>query len=216
MILVPVKNLANAKQRLASLLAPAERLALAEAMLRDVCQALGEWRGHPPVALVTGDPIARDLARFYALQVIDDSTNPGETGAIEAATHAAQFNGAEFSLVIPADIPLLEARHLEQVISSGPPEGSVLVPAADGRGTNAVLRRPASLFPLRFGNDSFQPHLQAARSTGKPCLVLECSSLAVDVDSPADLHRLVSLPGETRAQRLARTWDLGRRARAAS
>ena len=48
-----------------------------------------------------------------------------------------------------------------------PDEGSVLVPAADGRGTNAAFRRPANLFPLRFGNDSFKPHLAAAQATGK-------------------------------------------------
>jgi 2-phospho-L-lactate guanylyltransferase len=70
-----------------------------------------------------------------------------------------------------------------------------------------VLRRPAALFPLRFGNDSFRPHLAAAQATGKPCVVLPLPGIAVDVDNPADLKQLAGLPGETRAQRLARQWD---------
>jgi 2-phospho-L-lactate guanylyltransferase len=62
------------------------------------------------------------------------------------------------------------------------------------------------LFPLRFGNDSFKPHHAAAQATGKPCVVLNLSGIAVDVDNPEDLQRLIALPGETRAQRLAREY----------
>jgi 2-phospho-L-lactate/phosphoenolpyruvate guanylyltransferase len=109
--------------------------------------------------------------------------------------------------VIPADIPLIQAWELQAVLDAAPEIGSVLVPAGDGRGTNAVLRRPAALFPLRFGNDSFKPHLAAAQATGESCVVLSLPGIAVDVDNPADLKQLVELPGETRAQLLARRWN---------
>jgi 2-phospho-L-lactate guanylyltransferase len=97
-----------------------------------------------------------------------------------------------------------------------PEQGSVLAPAADGRGTNAAFRRPAGLFPLRFGNDSFKPHLAAARATGKPCIVLSLPGIALDVDNPADLRQLAEAPGETRSQRLARQWNLSDLSLAAS
>jgi 2-phospho-L-lactate guanylyltransferase (CobY/MobA/RfbA family) len=38
--------------------------------------------------------------------------------------------------------------------------------------------------------------------------VLNLPGIAVDVDDPPDLQRLLSLPGETRAQRLGREWNL--------
>ena len=82
----------------------------------------------------------------------------------------------------------------------------MLVTAADGRGTNAALRRPADLFPLRFGNDSFKPHLAAAQATQRPCIVLSLPGIALDIDNPSELRQLASKPGETRAQRLARQW----------
>ena len=210
-ILVPVKNTSSAKQRLAAILDQPSRTALAQAMLHDVLTTLYNWparreKNSPAVAVVTSDPYAVKLAAEYDFEVIPDPENPGETGAIELATRICVERGANSTLVIPADIPLIQAGELDEILQHAPAEGSVLVPAADGRGTNAALRRPANLFPLRFGNDSFKPHHAAAQATGKPCVVLHLPGIAVDVDNPADLQQLISLPGETRAQRLAREY----------
>lgn len=206
MILVPVKNLSAAKQRLAEVLDQPSRTRLAQAMLQDVVDAVSGWKERPQVALVTSDPFAVELAAKRGFEIIPDPANPGETGAIEMATKVCLERGADFTLVIPADIPLIQAWELAEIMKQAPAEGSVLAPAGDGRGTNAILRRPADLFPLRFGNDSFKPHHAAAQATGKPCVVLQLPGIAVDVDSPHDLQHLMSLPGETRAQRLARSF----------
>jgi 2-phospho-L-lactate/phosphoenolpyruvate guanylyltransferase len=208
MILVPVKNLQNAKQRLAAILDQPSRTALAKAMIHDVLESVAGCNARDGVAVVTNDPFASELARHFDFQIIRDDANLSETAAIEMATAVCEAQGAESTLVIPGDIPLIRAQDLNQILAAAPEAGSVLVPAADGRGTNAVLRRPASLFPLRFGNDSFKPHLQAARSSGHPCVVLSIPAIALDVDNPADLQQLIDAPGETRAQRLARQWDL--------
>ena len=208
MILVPIKNTASAKQRLASILDQPARTRLAQAMLTDVLTTLHEWKNRPKVGIVTSDSYAIKLAAEYGFEVIPDPDNPGETGAIEMATRVCMERREQSTLVVPADIPLIEAWELEEIYKHAPAEGSVLVPAADGRGTNAALRRPGNLFPLRFGNDSFKPHHAAAQATGKPCVVLNLPGIAVDVDNPPDLQQLLSLPGNTRAQRLARGWNL--------
>jgi 2-phospho-L-lactate guanylyltransferase len=205
-ILVPVKNLSTAKQRLAAVLDQPRRTELAQTMLHDVVAALAGWPRRPACALVTSDGFALDLAREYDFEIMPDPTNPGETGAIEMATRLCVSRGVDSILVIPADIPLIQASELDQILAQAPAEGSVLAPAADGRGTNAAFRRPADLFPLRFGNDSFKPHLRAAQATGKPCIVLQLPSVALDVDNPEDLQRLLAHPGETRTQSLLRRW----------
>ena len=194
MILVPVKNLSGAKQRLASLLDQATRTELAQTMLLDVLETLASWAGRPDVAVVTNDPFACELARRFTFVVIPDSANRSETDAIEMATKICEARAVDFTLVIPGDIPLIQSWELEKILQAAPEDGTVLVPAADGRGTNAAFRRPAGLFPLRFGNDSFKPHLAAARVTGKPVEVLSLPGIALDVDSPADLRRLADLP----------------------
>lgn len=206
MILVPIKNTANAKQRLASVLSQPERTRLAQAMLHDVLTALHNWKNRPAAGIVTGDIYASNLAEEYGFEVIPDPENPGETGAIEMATRLCVERGEGSTLVIPADIPLIQPWELDEIMRHAPKEGSLLAPAGDGRGTNAAFRRPADLFQLRFGNDSFKPHHTAALATGKPCVVLSLPGIAVDVDNPEDLHQLISLPGETRAQKLGREY----------
>lgn len=214
MILVPIKETATAKQRLASVLDQASRTELARAMLHDVLSALRDWKNRPAVGIVTGDFFATRLAAEYGFEVIPDTENPGETAAIEMATRVCVERGLSETLVIPADVPLIQPWELEEIFRHAPAQGSVLVPAGDGRGTNAALRRPAALFPLRFGNDSFKPHHAAAEATGRACIVLNLPGIAVDVDNPADLLQLISLPGETRTQKLARQWNLSERLQA--
>jgi 2-phospho-L-lactate guanylyltransferase len=208
MILIPVKNLAFAKQRLATLLDQPTRTRLAQAMLHDVLDCVAQLPNRPAVAVVTTDPFALELAERFSFEVIPDHANSSETDAIEMATKVCEQRGIESTLVIPADIPLIQTWELEKIMDVAPGEGTVLVPAADRRGTNAAFRCPANLFPLRFGNDSFRPHLAAARATRKSCVVLTLPGIGLDVDNPDELRQLAAAPGETRSQRLAREWDL--------
>lgn len=213
MIVIPVKNLAAAKQRLAAALEQEERAALATAMLQDVFEAVASWVRRPQVAVVTGDAEARSLARQCGFEILDDSEEEeaGESAAVERATRTLEAQGATSVLVIPGDIPLVTADELEAIYAAAPEAGAVLVPSHDGRGTNAALRKPASLFPLRFGNDSFVPHRAVATATGLPLVVLTLPGIALDVDTPQDLAALVAAPGERRSQRLAREWKLDQR-----
>jgi 2-phospho-L-lactate guanylyltransferase len=207
MILVPVKNLRNAKQRLSALLDQASRTELAQAMVTDVLETLASWHNRPDVAVVTTDSYVQELARGLKFHIIADK-NRSETDAIEAATASCLSQGAESTLVIPGDIPLIDVSELQAIMDAAPERGSVLVPAADGRGTNAAYRNPAALFPLRFGNDSFKPHLNAARATGYACAVLSLPGIALDIDNPADLQQLAATAGQRRSQILARQWDV--------
>jgi 2-phospho-L-lactate/phosphoenolpyruvate guanylyltransferase len=203
MILVPVKDTNTAKQRLAGLLDQPARTSLARTMLRDVLAALSK-NGSQVVALVTRDMFSMELAQSYGLEVIRDEANAGETDAIAMATEACLSRGIEDLLVIPGDIPLIEPDDVRAIYESAPTRGSVLVPSRDQRGTNAALRRPATLFGLRFGNDSFLPHLEAATNAEAACVVLSLPRIALDIDTPEDLKHLASQPGEKLSQQLAR------------
>ncbi len=82
----------------------------------------------------------------------------------------------------------------------------MIVPAYDRRGSNCVLRRPANIIPLRFGNDSFLPHCEAMRKTGKPLVILELPGIGLDIDQPHELDLLLQRGGDTHSQRLLRAW----------
>ncbi len=208
---MPVKSLTSAKQRLAPLLSADERARLAQMMLEDVCAALAQVRRRPAIALVTADAAAQALARQHGFEVIADKDEGGETAAIAMATEVCSEGGAEWSLVIPGDAPLVTATEIERVLAAMPPRGAVLAPDWKWRGTNAALRRPADLFPLRFGDDSFFPHLRGAAATGQPAIVLDLPGVAVDVDRAEDVEALLARSLTSRAQRLLQTWDVAAR-----
>ncbi|HZU22798.1 MAG TPA: NTP transferase domain-containing protein, partial [Terriglobales bacterium] len=149
------------------------------------------------------------LAAEFGFARIYDGLNAGETEAIACGTEQAAARGAEFTLVIPADVPLVTPQEIQRVLDSAPSQGTVLAAAADNQGTNAILRRPAALFPAQFGNHSFVPHLRAAIATRKPTVVLKLEGLALDIDRPADLKSLARASGNTASQQLVRSWEFG-------
>jgi 2-phospho-L-lactate/phosphoenolpyruvate guanylyltransferase len=208
-LLIPVKDLSTAKQRLADALSPSQRSQLAEAMLRDVMTAAAGVLARIEVALITGDARAQHLAREFGFGVIEDTRNEGETAAIEMATAWCELRGYDTTVVVPGDIPLIASDELHRVLDAAPAEGAVFVPAYDGRGSNCILRRPASLIPLRFGNDSFLPHCEAMHKTGRELVILEMPGIGLDIDNPHELDLLLQRDGDTNAQRLLRSWGFG-------
>jgi len=214
-LLIPVKNLSNAKQRLGEALDQEHRSLLAEAMLRDVLTAAAGVADRLDIYLVTGDAHARRLRAEFGLGVIEDTRNESETAAIEMATAWCQERGYDTTVVLPGDVPLATSAELHRVLDAAPEEGAVLVPAYDRRGSNCILRRPATIIALRFGNDSFLPHCEAMKKTGKPLVVLELPGISLDIDNPHELELLVRRAGNTHAQRLLRRWGVGAKNRAA-
>jgi 2-phospho-L-lactate/phosphoenolpyruvate guanylyltransferase len=208
-LLIPVKDLATAKQRLAAALTQPQRSQLAEAMLRDVMTAASGVLGRIDVALVTGDVRAQHLAREFGFGVIEDNRNESETAAIEMATAWCEQRGYDTTVVVPGDIPLITSDELHRVLDAAPAAGAVFVPAYDRRGSNCILRRPAALIPLRFGNDSFLPHCEAMQKTGRELVILEMLGIGLDIDNPHELELLVQRDGDTNAQRLLRSWGFG-------
>jgi 2-phospho-L-lactate/phosphoenolpyruvate guanylyltransferase len=206
-LLIPVKDLSNAKQRLGAALDQAHRSQLAEAMLRDVLTAASGVCSRVDVALVTGDQRAKEMAAEFGVLVIEDTRNESETVAIEMATAWAEAQGYDATMVIPGDIPLIRSEELHRVLDAAPEEGMVIVPAYDRRGSNCILRRPASIIPLRFGNDSFLPHCEAMQRTGKPLVIMESDGIGLDIDNPHELDLLLAREGDTNAQRLLRLWN---------
>jgi 2-phospho-L-lactate guanylyltransferase len=208
-LLIPVKSLTTAKQRLAAALDQERRSQLAEAMLRDVMTAAAGVLGRIDVALVTSDARARALAAEFGFLVIDDPRNESESAAIEMATAWCEQRGYDTTVVVPGDIPLITSGELQRVLDAAPAEGAVFVPAYDRRGSNCILRRPAAIIPLRFGNDSFLPHCEAMRKTGRELVILEMPGIGLDVDNPHELELLLQREGSTNAQRLLRSWAFG-------
>jgi 2-phospho-L-lactate guanylyltransferase len=211
--LVPVKDLTQAKVRLSPFLSPAERHALAVAMLDDVLTAVRQAAAVERIALVTTDPYALALAAQWGFEVVDEGLGRGETGAVELAVKVCRERGASSLAVIPGDIPLLTATDVDVVWQHGRDYDIVIVPSWDSRGTNAVLLRPPDALQLRFGSWSFFPHVKQAKRKGLAYKVVRLPRVALDVDTPEDLVRLVPQAIGTKSYAVLEELQLLRRIR---
>jgi 2-phospho-L-lactate/phosphoenolpyruvate guanylyltransferase len=184
---VPVKEFTGAKQRLASFLTPEQRRALAAAMLEDVLAALA---GAPLAGIMvnTLEPIAVDLARRYGARVVTDDARSGHTGAVTAMARILAEEGHEGMLTVPGDIPRVTASEIGTVLEARRSASSLtIVPARDERGSNAMLLSPPLVMPLRFGDDSFLPHLATARGLGIEPTIVKLPGIGLDIDQPEDV-----------------------------
>ena len=197
---VPVKAFAQAKSRLAPQLSPEVRSALACAMLNDVLAALHAVRGLAQVVVVTLEPRAAELATRYRAVVWRDGAADGHTGAVMAAARRLQAEQRSGMLTVPGDIPGVAPHELEALIARHRQAPAfTIAPAHDGRGSNAVAMSPPAAVPLAFGNDSFLPHLAAARRAGiEPVIATGLPGIARDVDCYDDLVALLRMPGAAR------------------
>jgi 2-phospho-L-lactate guanylyltransferase len=194
---VPVKDIALAKQRLAPALDDAARRDLALAMLEDVLDALSRVRGLAGILVVTADAAAARIAARFGADVSAEAALDGHTEAVAAAARRLTRAGEDL-LTLPADVPLVLPEDIERIVAT---RGRfVIVPAHDGRGSNAVLCRPADAVPLRFGAASYEPHLAAAAARGIAPVSIALPRLALDIDGPDDLAAFLRVPSNTCAR----------------
>ncbi len=200
---VPVKEVADAKQRLGPAVPPHLRPRLALAMVEDVLAALAATPELAGIAVVTVEPAAAALAARYGARVLADGAREGQTGAVAAAARILARAGRGAMLTIPGDVPLITAAEVRAVIAAHDRTPDfVIAPAHDERGSNAILCAPPEAVALKFGDDSFFPHLDAARRAGLAPKILRLPGIGLDIDNPQDLAAFLKIRSNTRARAL--------------
>jgi 2-phospho-L-lactate guanylyltransferase len=185
---VPVKELTGAKQRLSSCLSPEERRALATIMLEDVLDAVSAVRELAGLLIVTVDPVATSLAGRYGARIVTERAREGHTGAVAAAQRLLVREGKAGMMTMPGDIPRLTSAEIGATLAAHRAAPAfTIVPAHDDLGSNTVVCSPPDAVPLRFGEDSFYPHLDAARERGIDPLIVRHPGIGMDIDNPVDL-----------------------------
>jgi len=198
---VPVKETAAAKQRLAGAVPALLRPALALAMFEDVLEAIAGVTRLAGIAVVTVDPAAAEIARSYGARVFADEARGGHTAAIAAAARRLAAEGADGMLQLPGDIPLVTAGEAGLLLAlHRPAPAFTIAPARDNLGSNAVLVSPADAVPLTFGDDSFFPHLRAAQAHGIEPTVVRLPGIGCDIDCAEDLAEFARHRSKTRTQ----------------
>lgn len=200
-ILVPVKNPTRAKIRMAPILSTEERSRLAGAMLDDLIRSLKPLNTR--VVLVTDSEPAAKTARSLGWKVWWETSQISESASVDEASRQLAREKTGAVLRLPADIPLVEAEDIRQLLDfSLGARSALLVPSWDRLGTNAVLRKPPDLFPSRFGYNSFVLHTQEGLRAGAKVHVLENPHIALDLDDAGDILRFLARETDTATGRL--------------
>jgi 2-phospho-L-lactate/phosphoenolpyruvate guanylyltransferase len=187
---LPVKRFAAAKQRLAPGMGSTHRAELAAAMLEDVLEAIRAARSIERTIVVSSEPRAVEIASTGGAEVIADPDEGGHSGAALAGIARARQLGAGTAVLLPIDCPLLAPRELERLLTGMPERYVAIVPDRHGTGTNALVLSPPNAIEPSFGEGSCARHVAAARTAGIPYNVEELPSLALDLDTPADIVAL--------------------------
>lgn len=183
-VLVPVKGLDTAKQRLGPVLTQHERSRLARWMAEGVLAAC-----HPlPVFVVCDDPLVAQWATDSKARVhLTSATDLN--GAVADGAAAISTAGFDHVVVAHADLPLPKT-----LVDVARPSTITLVPDGARNGTNVASFPLMHRLPAMYGPGSFARHLDAAlrivnASSGHVGLEVRADpDLALDVDTVDDLR----------------------------
>jgi 2-phospho-L-lactate guanylyltransferase len=207
---VPLKNIRQAKQRLAPLLAPHERAALMLAMVSDVLHTLTQTPGLAGILLVSRAPEARDLAHQFGTELYAEAAGADLSESVQAAGGYLVANkDAHGTLIIPGDVPLITPADIVAILVDH--QRLTLVPDCDGDGTNCIVSSPPNLIRYRFDGHSFKPHAEAAYGIGLTPRIVRNDAVGIDVDTPRDLLRVFERAGPSHTRTCLETSGISTR-----
>jgi len=171
-LLLPIKDLTNAKKRLIGVLTPGERFGLAQAMLADTIHAVRSVRRADKIFVVTNYLPAMRMASENGWEILQEERQISESDSVDAASRICEARGVRAVLRVPLDLPLIQPDDIDDLLAlEFESPALVIVPSRDGTGTNAILRTPPALFPSHFGDGSFAKHLAEAGKAGARVMV---------------------------------------------
>ncbi|WP_054122024.1 2-phospho-L-lactate guanylyltransferase [Novosphingobium sp. AAP93] len=173
--LVPIKQGAAGKSRLAGVLDYAERLVLVRAMAARVLGALARCDAISSITILS--PERADWWHGAWLPDHHRGLNP------ELSAWRAGLQGAP-ALVVHADVPLVSADDLSALLQLADRHGAAMATDRAGQGTNALAINRSEPFNYCFGPNSRAQHV--AQHPAMP--VLRRLGLIADLDTPDDLE----------------------------
>lgn len=185
-VLIPAKPSWLAKQRLASVLSEEERRHFTHWLLTTLLATVHASAVDVHPILLTSDPSLAALGAPYGYPTLPDPPTADLNAVLEYGRAYAIEQGAESLLILPTDIPYLTSATLSAFITyaEGTTSCVLIAPDREGIGTNALLLRPATAIPFRFGIDSAVRHRAEAQKSGIPFLEYRSPAFAQDIDMP--------------------------------
>jgi 2-phospho-L-lactate guanylyltransferase len=210
--IIPVKSLINSKQRLNSFLTPEEREKLVHALLQDVLTAATNSKLAHCTLLITSDSKIVKITQQWHLPNLEYLIEPKEKGinyAVQFALEWCLSKSVSSILIIPADIPLITAEDIDDLIKLAQEKSSIVIaPSQRKDGTNAFYQQPPNLFQVWYGPDSFRKNLNLILKKHLPYHILEHPAFALDIDLKEDLIHLQQMNSNTYTSKFVKNLNI--------
>jgi 2-phospho-L-lactate guanylyltransferase len=189
-VVVLIKDLDMAKQRLGDVLDAKARRALA---LRNAERAIRAAAVGDQRLVVAGSAEVKSIAEKLGVEALLERRQEGQNTAAKRGIEYALSKGARAVLVLSSDLPLVtpkSVRELLDVAGRLAPPAVVAAPALGRGGTNALYLNPPDAIALHFGADSLAAFRKEAETKRVNFAIHRSEAIALDLDEPDDLARV--------------------------
>ncbi|MGI0048347.1 MAG: 2-phospho-L-lactate guanylyltransferase [Nitrososphaera sp.] len=198
--IIPVKKFENSKMRLSPVLSADERVSLSSLMLDDTLSVLAGAQSLQQLVVVSGDRRAEEIAARHGAKFLHEEKESGVNSAVSLADSYCTDQGADATVVIPQDLPLLDT--VDVAMACGLAENEtrciVICPSLRYDGTNLLLRKPPSMIKTHYDNGSYEAHIKTAGRQGVPVKLFFSKKLMADVDTAEDARQLAKEAGSNK------------------
>jgi 2-phospho-L-lactate/phosphoenolpyruvate guanylyltransferase len=188
-VIVLVKDLDQAKQRLGNVLDAKARRALA---LRNAERAIRAAAAGDHRLVVGGSPEVQEIADRLGAEAVIERRQQGQNVAAKLGIAHALKSNARAVLILSSDLPLVTPKSVKDMLDVAgrvAPPAVVAAPAIGRGGTNALYISPPDAISLHFGEDSLTAFRHEAEAKGVNFAVHKSDALALDLDEPEDLEQ---------------------------
>ena len=193
--IVPVKRFDRAKSRLGMLLNKHERMQLSTLLLRRTVRILESSTSVKKIVLVSSDAYAEKVARMCGAVFLKEKIQCGVNSAVDTADKFCVDAGADATIVLPVDLPLLLPEDIDIVCEAALTENPciILCPSYKFDGSNMLLRKPCNIIKTSYDANSYLMHVFEGIRSDIKTKVLFNSRLMIDIDTVQDINAFLKI-----------------------
>lgn len=177
-----------------------ERVRLSSLMLENTLEILSGAQALRKVIVVSSDKRAQEIAARYGANFLHEEKDSGVNSAVTIADSYCIKEGADATVVIPQDLPLLDAVDITMAcrLAENEEKCIVICPSFKYDGTNLLLRKPPIALKTYYDSNSYETHIKTAKDLGISVKLFFSKKLMSDIDTQEDARQLVKESGASK------------------
>jgi 2-phospho-L-lactate/phosphoenolpyruvate guanylyltransferase len=193
--IVPVKSFGNAKSRLGTVLDTHERTRLSAFLVERTICVLKKNSNIDKIILVSSDRRVEKVASRYGAIFLREDSDSGVNSAVNKADEFCIASGAEATLVLPIDLPLMIPEDIDIICKSALSDSHCMVicPSYKFDGSNVLLRKPCDIIGTSYDANSYPMHVLAGIRKNIKIRVLFLNRLMIDIDTFQDIKKMLAM-----------------------